>query len=85
MPKRKPTPKLVPSVSLHTEIDCYPLGEMIAEGATHEQGLEVIKGIDAGFADYEFTLMVARWAVAELKKSSPPEEPFTYDELEPSK
>lgn len=71
----------LPSISLQTEIDPQALGEMLAERCSHQQALSVIKSLDIGMADYDFTLALAKWCVDELKRSSPKDEPFSLSEL----
>lgn len=73
--------KPLPSITLQTEIDPQSLGEMLADQCTHEQALSLIQSLDIGMADYDFTLALAKWCVEELKRSSPPEEPFSLSEL----
>lgn len=84
MPRRplRNAENVVPSLVLSTTIDCVALGEIVAEQATHEQALSVIKTIDRGMGDYDFTLAVARWCVAELRaETNGTDEPFTLEEL----
>lgn len=86
MPRKRDLKKLAGEVpfllALPTIVDPSGFGETIADAATPEQALTIIKSIDAAMQDYEFTLNLARWCVEELKKSSPPEEPFSLAELE---
>lgn len=65
-------------VFIEADIDA----ETIAGQLDQEQAMQLIKDLDACQADYEFTLQLARYLVAELKKSAPPEEPFKLSELE---
>lgn len=56
--------------------------EDITEQLNQSQAMQLIKEIDRAQCDYDFTLNLARYLVAELKESAPTDEPFNISELE---
>jgi hypothetical protein len=63
------------------DISIQDLSECVTEECTQKEVFELIKLLDLGQADYDFTLKLTKYLVKELKRSSSDEEPFDLSEL----